>query len=133
VSKILASKYLPLAKNNLKPGEQESFVQDFSGNDELGSGVNDARLRNALNATQQGSYDWVRKRAENYSSRLSPANAVDQALRDYRKEFPDQFKNPAQSNNQKPSFDQWKAEIKKKGSKLSDQQLDAYYRQNYGR
>lgn len=32
-----------------------------------------------------------------------------------------------------PTFDQWKAEIKKRGSKMTDQQLDAYYRQNYGR
>ena len=102
VSKLVAEKYLPLAKDNLSKtlgtdaGSEagKDLVKGLFTTDQFGMNVNSARLRDSLNPEQQGAYDWIRIRAENYANTLSPATAVDKAITDYHKTHKTSFKNP---------------------------------------
>jgi len=95
VGKVLAEKYLPLAKGNISdPEAAKSLVQGIFTTDQFGMNVNTARLRDSLNEQQRGSYDWVKMKAENYANKYSPSTAVDMAIKDYHKEFKTSFKTP---------------------------------------
>lgn len=94
VNRELGALYLPHAKENLSskgPAGMEEYkgmVAMFQTTDQFGGTVNDARLRESLSPEQRKEYDFVKRKAQDYSRTMTPANAVAKAQEDWRKAHP---------------------------------------------
>jgi hypothetical protein len=94
VNRELGAMYLPHAKENLSskgPAGMEEYkgmVAMFQTTDQFGGTVNDARLRESLSPDQRKEYDFVKRKGQDYSRTMTPANAVARAQEEWRKAHP---------------------------------------------
>jgi hypothetical protein len=90
VSRDLVAQYLPLGRANLE-AKGPSGMEELKGmmvmlgnTDQLGGPITDARLRESLSVDQRKEYDFVKRKAQDYSRTMTPANAVARAQEDWK-------------------------------------------------
>lgn len=94
INRELVAMYLPHAKEGLSskgPAGMEEYkgmVAMFQTTDQFGGTVNDARLRESLSVDQRKEYDFVKRKAQDYSRTMTPANAVARAQGDWKAKNP---------------------------------------------
>jgi|GEM_PF-4680941 len=94
----LVTKYLSFAGDKLSKEDREYY----SGMDDINKSVDLSRLRNALKPFQREAFDRILIRAEEFAGQgYNPARAVDNALREYHKQFPAKSNSNTSANQSK--------------------------------
>jgi len=94
VNRELVAAYLPSGRENLTAKgpagmeELKGMMVMLGNTDQYGGTVNDARLRESLNVDQRKEYDFVKRKAQDYSRTMTPANAVARAQEDWKTKNP---------------------------------------------
>jgi hypothetical protein len=90
----LVAAYLPSGRENLTAKgpagmeELKGMMVMLGNTDQYGGTVNDARLRESLSVDQRKEYDFVKRKAQDYSRTMTPANAVARAQEDWKAKNP---------------------------------------------
>lgn len=90
VNRELVAAYLPSGRENLTAKgpagmeELKGMMVMLGNTDQYGGTVNDARLRESLTVDQRKEYDFVKRKAQDYSRTMTPANAVARAQEDWK-------------------------------------------------
>ena len=94
----LVTKYLSFAGDNLSKEDREYYT----GMDDVNKSVDLSRLRNALKPHQREAFDRILIRAEEFAGQgYNPARAVDNALREYHRQFPSKSNRSASNQSKK--------------------------------
>jgi hypothetical protein len=94
VNRELVAAYLPSGRENLTAKgpagmeELKGMMVMLGNTDQYGGTVNDARLRESLSVDQRKEYDFVKRKAQDYSRTMTPANAVARAQEDWKAKNP---------------------------------------------
>jgi hypothetical protein len=94
VNRELVAAYLPSGRENLTAKgpagmeELKGMMVMLGNTDQYGGTVNDARLRESLSVDQRKEYDFVKRKAQDYSRTMTPANAVAKAQEDWKAKNP---------------------------------------------
>jgi hypothetical protein len=94
VNRELVAAYLPSGRENLTAKgpagmeELKGMMVMLGNTDQYGGTVNDARLRESLSVVQRKEYDFVKRKAQDYSRTMTPANAVAKAQEDWKAKNP---------------------------------------------
>jgi hypothetical protein len=70
--------------------EYKGMVAMFQTTDQFGGTVNDARLRESLSPDQRKEYDFVKRKGQDYSRTMTPANAIARAQEEWAANRPKQ-------------------------------------------
>ena len=108
VNRELVAMYLPHGRKNLEakgPAGMEEYkgmVAMLQTTDQFGGTVNDARLRESLSDEERQEYDFVKRKGQDYSRTMTPANAVAKAQEDWKAKNPGAPSKPSAAAPVKP-------------------------------
>ena len=108
VNRELVAAYLPSGRENLTAKgpagmeELKGMMVMLGNTDQYGGTVNDARLRESLSVVQRKEYDFVKRKAQDYSRTMTPANAVAKAQEDWKAKNPGAPSKPSAAAPVKP-------------------------------
>jgi len=94
VNRELVAMYLPHGRKNLEAKgpagaeELKGMMLMLGNTDQYGGTVNDARLRESLTDEQRKEYDFVKRKGQDYSRTMTPANAIAKAQEEWQRKHP---------------------------------------------
>jgi len=96
VNRELVAMYLPHGRKNLEAKgpagaeELKGMMLMLGNTDQYGGTVNDARLRESLSPDERKEYDFVKRKGQDYSRTMTPANAIAKAQEEWKASQPKQ-------------------------------------------
>jgi len=94
INKEMVSQYLTAARDEISksaaPGSERmrQMVESLNTQDPTTGGPNEAKVREHLSSAQQKEFDFVKRKAQEYSKTMVPAVAVEKARAEWTKEHP---------------------------------------------